>query len=56
MNGPEVMNGPVMVNRLAMVNGSETGSRLEMENDAKTMLSQKRGKVMSGNELRSFKN
>ena len=38
-----------------VVNGQETVSRSEMMNDSKTTSSKEKGKVMSGNELRSFK-
>ena len=39
----------------AVVNGQETVSRSEMMDNLKTTSSKERGKVMSGNELRSFK-
>ena len=55
VNGPVVVNGPAVVNGSDTVSGTETMSESEMVYDAKTTSSQERGKVMSGNELRSLK-
>ena len=55
VNGPVVVNRPAVVNGSDTVSGMETVSESEMVYDAKTTSSQERGKVMSGNELRSLK-
>ena len=55
VNGPVVVNGPAVVNGSDTVSGTETMSESEMVYDAKTTSSQERGKVMSGNKLRSLK-
>ena len=55
VNRLAMVNGPAVVNGSDTVSGTETVSESEMVYDAKTTLSQERGKVMSGNKLRSFK-
>ena len=46
---------PAVVNGSDTVSGTETVSESEMVYDTKTTSSQERGKVISGNELRSLK-
>ena len=50
------LNGLAGVNGSETVSGLETVIRPEIIDNTETMLSQERGKVMLGNELRSFRN